>query len=120
MLLSKVAGIDAQFEADLTALRVKEMSLTDTRMKTGVANRGPTGPSKTQGKQFGELIELQKEDLVDFVEKEDPNVLVFIHIYQAVRKPTRQLLKTVSTALKTCFLSRPCRLCRLVPNPHAF
>lgn len=85
MIDLKVAGIDAQFEADLTSLRIKEMALTDTRMKTGVANRGPTGPTKAHGKTFGELIELPKDELVDFVEKEDPNVLIFIHIYQAVR-----------------------------------
>lgn len=83
-----VAGIDANFEAELSVLRLKEMELSDPRTKTGVANRTPTGPSKSQSKSFGELFELSTGDLVDFVEKEDPNVLVFIHIYQEVR-PSR-------------------------------
>lgn len=64
---------------------MKELELTDSRMKTGIAMREPTGPSKSSKKSFGELIELEKPDLVDFVEKEDPEVLTFIHIYQPVR-----------------------------------
>lgn len=84
--MDSVADIDAQFEAKLTSLQIQEMALTDARTKTGVANRGPTGPSKAGGKVFGELFELKTDELVDFVEKEDPNVLVFIHIYQGVRK----------------------------------
>lgn len=55
-------------------------------MKTGIAARPATGPSKSSAKQFGELFELDKMNLVDFVENEDPNVLIFIHIYQIVRK----------------------------------
>lgn len=83
--LFEVSDIDAQFEADYKALRIKEMELMDTRMKTGIAAKAPTGPSKIQGKTFGELYEITKEELVDFVEKEGPNVLIFIHVYQIVR-----------------------------------
>lgn len=69
----------------MAALKMKEMELTDTRTKVGIASRVPTGPSKSQEKTFGELFEITKEELVDFVENEDPKVLVFIHIYQSVR-----------------------------------
>lgn len=80
-----VAGIDAQYEAEYAGLRMKELELSDMRMKTGVALRPATGASQSSAKKFGELFELEPEALVDFVEKEDPNVLVFIHIYQKVR-----------------------------------
>jgi len=80
-----VSGIDAQFEAEYATLRMKELEIADTRMNTGVALRPATGASASLAKSFGELFELQPDDLVDFVEKEDPAVLVFIHIYQSVR-----------------------------------
>jgi hypothetical protein len=65
---------------------MKELELADPRMKTGIAARPSTGPSKKEGKVFGELFEITKAELVDFVEQEDPNILVFIHIYQIVRQ----------------------------------
>ena len=64
---------------------MKELELTDSRMKTGIAARPTTGPSKDLRKTFGDLFELERVDLVDFVEKEDADVLTFIHIYQPVR-----------------------------------
>lgn len=84
MYRTKVADIDAQFEADFASLRMKEMALSDTRTKNGVAAPAPIAAAK-QGKQFRHLYEIKKDELVEFVENEDPNVLVFIHIYQLVR-----------------------------------